>query len=304
MKTNNQALNGNRSNLEKHVLKHLAEKECFESYEEYLDYPERYLEKFIQENVERFCADIKPHKMYQDHLETLKRQIITASTEVTTKVAEKKGSASMWLTDMCENVGKLIVIDRDELHSIKEEHIEDWQFLKHMMATSLEEMIKDEKEIDVNSLRKTCTSILFQQLQGCWAQCPFCKAICTNTIPNHDGEHSVTFHRCVALAGWHSRGTDHFSINFCTTAVSSDHQFIPRWNENESIPYKTYRKAGDPYNKWNITPDGSVQRYWKWFICQFQEQLENKHEFKFVGDGAIPNEWKTYTKESALAELE
>uniref|UniRef100_A0A0E9XG92 Uncharacterized protein n=1 Tax=Anguilla anguilla TaxID=7936 RepID=A0A0E9XG92_ANGAN len=197
---------------------------------------------------------------------------------------------------MCENVGKLIVIDIDELHSIKEEHIEDWKFLKEMVATSLEETIKHEKEIDVDSLRKMCTSILLRQLQGCWAQCPFCKAVCTNTIPNHDGDHCVQFHRPGALSGSFWFNTDIFYINFCTTSVSSDALFM---SNGEWIPFKTYRNAGQPFNKWNITPDGSVQRYWKWFICTFQIPWEKKYKRRFE----MPAEWKKITKESALEEL-
>ncbi|KTF97354.1 hypothetical protein cypCar_00046428 [Cyprinus carpio] len=31
--------------------------------------------------------------------------------------------------------------------------------------------------------------------QCCWVQCPFCGATCTCSIENHDGDHSVPFHR-------------------------------------------------------------------------------------------------------------
>ncbi|XP_035283507.1 interferon-induced very large GTPase 1-like [Anguilla anguilla] len=279
LKSNNPAFNSNRSNLESHILKHLATVEDFSSFAEYIDFPKRYFERFIQEKINNFCSNTrKLHEMHEKNLGTLKNQILSASTGATREVEDKKGNASMWLDCFCDTLGEHMVINRNDLHTIENEDIEDWTFFKDVMAKSLDEILKDEKAIDMETLRKKPTEYLFNQLQGCWAQCPFCKAICTNTITNHDGEHSVTFHRCDALAGWHPRGTDHFSINFCTTAVSSDDRFFPRCNENESIPYKTYRNGGDPYNKWNITPDGSVQRYWKWFICPHQGGSDEEGE--------------------------
>ncbi|XP_030641480.1 interferon-induced very large GTPase 1-like [Chanos chanos] len=302
LKLNNQALSGNRSNLENHILKHLATQEDFSMYEEYIDYPKRYFERFIQEKVDEFCCDTKKlGTIHQESLETMKNQLLTASTDVTTEVDEKAGNASMWLDLFCRNVGHLITIMRNELHCIENEDIKDWQFFKEMMAKSLEEMIKDEK-MDVEALREKPTKILFQQVEGCWAQCPFCKAICTNTIPNHDKRHSVRFHRCEALAGYHYHNTDHFSVDFCTTSVNSDAKFFAR-KKDKWIPFKTYRDAGDPYDTWSITADGSEQRYWKWFICKFQSEWEQKYGYKFKDRGNIPDEWNSFTRESALEEL-
>ncbi|XP_030641483.1 interferon-induced very large GTPase 1-like [Chanos chanos] len=303
LKLNNQALSGNRSNLENHILKHLATQEDFSMYEEYIDYPKRYFERFIQEKVDEFCCDTKKlGTIHQESLETMKNQLLTASTDVTTEVDEKAGNASMWLDLFCRNVGHLITIMRNELHCIENEDIKDWQFFKEMMAKSLEEMVKDEK-MDVEALREKPTKILFQQVEGCWAQCPFCKAICTNTIPNHDKRHSVRFHRCEALAGYHYHNTDHFSVDFCTTSVNSDAKFFAR-KKDKWIPFKTYRDAGDPYDTWSITADGSEQRYWKWFICKFQSEWEQKYGYKFKDRGNIPDEWNSFTRESALEELQ
>lgn len=72
---------------------------------------------------------------------------------------------------------------------------------------------------------------------------------------------------------------------------------------DEWIPYKEYRKAGEPYNKWNITGDGSTQCYWKWFICKFQSEWENKYGKKFTDKGQIPPDWKTLKKDDVLKEL-
>ncbi|XP_076146432.1 interferon-induced very large GTPase 1-like [Alosa pseudoharengus] len=301
MASDHPALNGNRSNLENHILKHLAAQESFAMYEEYIDSPKKFFERFIRENVKEFCDTGKLDTFYQDNLKSMKNLILSASTVVTTEVVEKKGNTILWLDLFCRKVGEIIVIKRDELRSIENEEITDWSFLKDTIARSVEEIIKN-KKMDVTALREKPTTILCEQLQGCWAQCPFCKAICTNTIPNHDGDHSVKFHRSQALAGWHKVGTDNFVIDFCTTKVISDLNFIN--DDDETIPYKTYRKAGPPYNKWSITGDGITQCYWKWFICKFQSEMETKHKCRYTGHGKIPDEWEKHTKESALAELQ
>ncbi|XP_035280252.1 interferon-induced very large GTPase 1-like [Anguilla anguilla] len=303
LKSNNPAFNSNRSNLESHILKQLATVEDFSSFAEYIDFPKRYFERFIQEKINNFCSNTrKLHEMHEKNLETLKNLILSASTGATREVEDKKGNASMWLDCFCDTLGEHMVIKRNELRTIENEDIEEWQFFKDVMAKSLIEILKDEKAIDMATLRKKPTEYLFDQLQGCWAKCPFCKAVCTNTIPNHDGDHCVQFHRSKAISGRRWVDTDQFSLDFCTTAVSSDTLFRPKEN-GQWIPYKTYRNAGDPYNKWNITPDGSVQRYWKWFICKFQIPWEKKYKRRFIGKGEIPAEWKKITKESALEEL-
>nr|XP_023653234.1 interferon-induced very large GTPase 1-like [Paramormyrops kingsleyae] len=59
-----------------------------------------------------------------------------------------------------------------------------------------------------------------------WAQCPFCKAICTNTICDHSDDHTMQFHRSPALGNWHYHETDEFLIDFCSTKISSDDSFM------------------------------------------------------------------------------
>lgn len=177
----------------------------------------------------------------------------------------------MWLDLFCKEVGEVIVIRKADLCSIEKELINDWSFLKDMMARSLEDIIKDKKE-DMKILREKPTTILCQQLQGCWAQCPFCKAICTNTIPNHDGDHSVRFHRSKALSGYHWHDRDNFDIDFCTTSVISDASFKKK-EMDKFIPYQMYRTAGDPYNTWSITGDGNSQQSFASFVHSWRRNM-------------------------------
>lgn len=93
------------------------------------------------------------------------------------------------------------------------------------------------------------------------------------------------------------------SLEFCTTNVASHRTFYPH-DAEEPVPYKLYRSAGPKYANWRITPDVSKLAYWKWFVCRFQEQLEEHYELKFQNNGEIPNEWKTYSKEEAIQSLD
>ncbi|XP_050953048.1 interferon-induced very large GTPase 1-like [Labeo rohita] len=137
----------------------------------------------------------------------------------------------------------------------------------------------------------------------CWVQCPFCAAICTNTIENHDGDHSVPFHRNNGLNGWFYRGTTNLSICICTSAVASDRSFYPN-SSDDTVPWKEYRKGGPKYASWRITPDLSELPYWKWFVYRFQKDLENHYEKTYAGSGKIPDEWKKYSKEDAIDSLD
>ncbi len=48
--------------------------------------------------------------------------------------------------------------------------------------------------------------------QCCWVQCLFCGATCTNTIENHDGDHSVPLHRVPGISGLFYRGTRDLAV--------------------------------------------------------------------------------------------
>jgi hypothetical protein len=55
-----------------------------------------------------------------------------------------------------------------------------------------------------------------------FVQTQLCKAICTNTIPTHKGDHSVPVYHPKAVNGFTWYETDHFAIDCCTASVASD----------------------------------------------------------------------------------
>ncbi len=189
--------------------------------------------------------------------------------------------------------------------------ITNFDFLEKTLSENLKVIIsnlqngfKSINDMKMDKCRKKPDELLIDHLcQCCWAQCPFCKAICTNTIENHHGEHSVPFHRNIGLNGWFYRGTTNLSISICTSAVASDQSFYPDSSEN-TVPWKEYRKGGAEYANWSITPDLSELPYWKWFVCRFQKDLEKHYNKTFEGQGVIPNEWREHSKDKAIQSLD
>ncbi|XP_059583852.1 interferon-induced very large GTPase 1 [Alligator mississippiensis] len=308
MKSNHPAFNGNRSKLETHILIYLAEEENFEKYRQYIHFPRDFLEGFIKKCIEDYCLDNRSRRLKNflnaslDFFQTLLLSAIYSSTRA---VKDKNGNVSLWLDEFCSTLGDNLDLPRSELKSIEHQEIKDIEFLKEAVSQAFAPVIENlRQEFAATNMEQFTLKphqILVDQFSGCWEQCPFCKALCTNTIPGHDGDHSVRFHRPQALNGVQWDGTDHLVIDICSSLVASDCFMV--LHGNQQIKYKNYRKAGPAYANWSITPDKSTQAYWKWFVCHFRSILEEDYCAKFEGKGAIPPAWEAFTKEAVISEL-
>ncbi|XP_041521987.1 interferon-induced very large GTPase 1-like [Microtus oregoni] len=299
--------NGNRANLEKHVLISLAEEENFDKYWQYIHHPESFFRDYIRDHIRRHCSEKEGEKIktfLEIILGDIKNAILSAIYK-TTEVANDRGTASRWLDLFCDHLGSNLIFPRRDLISIEHLELNDTEFLKQTVSAELvpkmEKVKKDCSKKPIDELVPDIEKILSEHLCGCWKQCPFCKAVCTNTIPEHDGDHSVPFHRPQAVNGWRHYKTDYFAIDCCTTSVASNNTFT--LNGIQWFPHKKYREAGGDFATWSITPDSSAQPYWKWFVCHFRSQLEKKYEKKFTNLGTIPDSWTKITKEEVLDDL-
>ncbi|XP_050988544.1 interferon-induced very large GTPase 1 isoform X1 [Labeo rohita] len=311
MRSDIEALCENRQNLEKHILKFLAEREDFKHYMKYIHNPRAYFKLFIKNEVKRYFTkqNQKIVNIFKENLKQKVQIVSNAMKAATVEVKSKRGDGNMWfrcftttLTDELKFTGNSCV----DLSEIK-----DLDFLEKLLRDSLKEKMinlqnsfKSINDIKMENCRKGPDEILIEHFcQCCWVQCPFCKAICTNTMEDHPGDHSVPFHRNIGLNGWSYRRTTNLAVEICTTAVVSDRYFYPN-SRDDAVPWKEYRKGGWNYANWSITPDFCDLLYWKWFVCRFQKDLEWYYNKTFQGDGEIPDEWKMYTKEEALESLE
>ncbi|KAI1241353.1 hypothetical protein IHE44_0009836, partial [Lamprotornis superbus] len=205
-----------------------------------------------------------------------------------------------------EQLTEVINLPRSELKGIEHQEVTDIEFLSSAMAKPLAAMKDKVKEefpgADLSSFSRQPHTILAEHFSGCWEQCPFCGAVCTNTIWNHDGDHQLVFHRPRALMGTTWEGTNHLVIDICSSLVTTNRKF--RFDNSKWIPYKTYWDAGPPFSTWRILPDSSMQAYWKWFVSRFRTQLEDLYNGKFQDRGEIPGAWQRITKQEALSELD
>ncbi|KTF92151.1 hypothetical protein cypCar_00048315 [Cyprinus carpio] len=292
MRSNCESLNGNRSNLEKHILKILAEEENFEKFKTYIHNPKEHFKSFIRDEVSRYINDnftisVLP-KMKAD-LRQKDNQIIEAVQRASERVGKNSRDADRWLMIFTLNLSDVLIFSENDLKGVSRDDV-DVEHLAKVIRKQLPSIISEiSNEFSTESFRQKLDNkdrpdeILYEHLcQCCWVQCPFCKAICTNTAEDHDPQsHSVPFHRPEGLNGWHYTGTKNLCADFCTTLVTSTKSFRPSHESEKLIPYKDYKSAGGIYAEWSITPDLTELSYWKRFVCRFQEELEEYYEKKF-----------------------
>ncbi|XP_030610082.1 interferon-induced very large GTPase 1-like [Archocentrus centrarchus] len=310
MRCNLPAFSENRLNLEKYLLKSLAEKEDFDDFRTYIRNPRRKTEAFIKAEVEKYI--FKDHKdkavnILQKNVEDINKLVEQALFTATKKVKTQSGDINMWLQEFS-------ILLKDELTfdtPICSENFSDTNFVQFFTEEikkgfrSITEQMKSLSLDKLKESRQKPEEILIEQLcKCCWVTCPFCAAVCTNTIEDHSpDDHAVPFHRAAGINGMHWKDTVEFDIDFCTTNVASDFMFNSCHAPEEWFPYKEYRKAGPKYANWKITPDESKLAYWKWFACTFKEQLEKHYNLTFEGRGEIPSDWKDITKKEAIKSL-
>uniref|UniRef100_A0A8C4X3K7 Interferon-induced very large GTPase 1-like n=1 Tax=Erpetoichthys calabaricus TaxID=27687 RepID=A0A8C4X3K7_ERPCA len=317
MRQNCPQLKESKINLEYHLLKDMAEKEDFSRFWEYIKAPKYFFKNYIKTCVYNYCRDnklIKP--LSEKRLEELKSIVLTAISKATTTALKsltnnknpQKSKLSKWLDVFCEELEKCLKLPRNTLTHMEDEEISDMDLLQESLtkalATSVENISKKFASaalVDLRNAKQQPEDSLFTLLSGCWEQCPFCGAICTNSIEGHSGDHSVPFHRPEGVYGWLWYKTDHFVIDICTSSVASDCYIV--LSDTHRVPYKLYRKAGPKYERWRILPDDSELKYWKWFVCRFQKELEDKYQRKFEGRGKIPYQWKQIKKTEIFDEL-
>ncbi|XP_047426859.1 interferon-induced very large GTPase 1-like isoform X2 [Mugil cephalus] len=309
MKCSFPAFNGNRLDLEKHVLKSLAEKEKFDDFINYIRHPRRQVEAFIKEEVKKYIFrehSGKAQNILKKNVHDISQLVRKALFEATTKVKTQGGGTEMWVKEFSSYLKDELPLDTICCQNFSD--INNFDFLKEEIEKGLVNIIEEMNHLSLDKMKEfrlRPDQILIDQLcKCCWVKCPFCAAVCTNTLEDHSPEdHSVPFHRSSAVNGVHYRHTDIMDVDFCTTNVASDMRFYPNETEN-TIPYKQYRTAGPRFANWRITPDESKLKYWTWFVCRFQKDLEDYYKLKFKDIGEIPSEWRTHTKEEAIQSLD
>uniref|UniRef100_A0A673N418 Interferon-induced very large GTPase 1-like n=1 Tax=Sinocyclocheilus rhinocerous TaxID=307959 RepID=A0A673N418_9TELE len=314
MRSNCPSLNGNRSNLDKHILKTLAEEKDFEKYISYIHNPRNHFKSFIRGEVSRYINDkfndsVLP-KM-KENIELLQQKIMRAAHESTKHVQENRGDAGLWLKRFTQQLSDELIFSEKDLSGVEHDDVDDFKLLGDVIREELTAVMSDiSRRFNTKTFAKKLDCkfrpdklLIDHFCKVCWVQCPFCKATCTNTIENHGGDHNVPFHRVTGLNGWIYHKTTNLAISVCTSAVASNRSFYPT-DSNDAVLWKEYRTAGERFANWSITSDLSELPYWKWFVCRFQKDLEKYYSNTFEGMGKIPEEWNNYTEQDAFDSLD
>ncbi|XP_035852365.1 interferon-induced very large GTPase 1-like [Sander lucioperca] len=310
MKCTFPAFSGNRLNLEKHLLKSLAEKEDFDGFITYIRHPRNQAEAFIKDEVKKYIFKdnkVKARNILKKNVEDIKNLLSRALFTATEKVKKQRGDPDMWVKEFSSSLKDQLTFNTFCCQNFSD--INNFDFLKEETEKGLVSVIEEVSSLSLDKMeefRMKPDQILIDQLCNCcWVTCPFCAAVCTNTLKDHSpDDHSVPFHRSAAVNGFHFRNTEILSVDFCTTDVACDGSFYPDGDSEELIPFKQYRTAGPRYANWRITPDESKLKYWTWFVCRFQKKLEDHYGLKFQDQGEIPSEWKTHSKKEAIKSLD
>uniref|UniRef100_A0A672KGL9 Interferon-induced very large GTPase 1-like n=1 Tax=Sinocyclocheilus grahami TaxID=75366 RepID=A0A672KGL9_SINGR len=311
MRSNCESLNGSRSNLEKHILKTLAEEEDFNKYMNYIHNPRDHFKSFIRDEVSQYITDkfsVSVLPKMEENIKLLQQKIMKAAHESTEHVHMNRGDAGLWLKSFRQQLSDVLIFSEKDLSGVKHDDVDDFNLLEDVIRQELTYIMSDISSrfntetfpVKLDYKLRPDELLIDHFCQCCWVQCLFCKAICTNDTKNHDGDHSVPLHRVIGIDGKYFTDTGNLCANICTDLVASDLNFK---SPNGWLNLKDYRRAGGVYADWSITPDLSELPYWKWFVCRFQKNLEKYYNKTFDGEGRIPYEWRAYSKRYAIDSL-
>ncbi|KAI4895532.1 hypothetical protein NFI96_032703, partial [Prochilodus magdalenae] len=205
MRRNYPAFNGNRSNLEKHILLDLAEDENFERFITYIQNPKKHFSDFIKIKFKQEMLEGRNPRILEILKNALKMKqssVFSAIQKATQETKQNRGGVHEWLERFSLELQSEMRFTLKDLVGAQYQEITHTDFFSKVMNKTLQSVFDDLTSSfnDISSVRmdmfrqKRPEDILMKQLCGCWVQCPFCKAICTNTIEGHDGDHSVPFH--------------------------------------------------------------------------------------------------------------
>ncbi|XP_042601543.1 interferon-induced very large GTPase 1-like [Cyprinus carpio] len=301
IKLNCKSLNGNRLNLEIHILRRLGEQENFSAYIDYINHPREHFESVIRDEVSqymthRFSVSVLP--TMQKNIELMQKRIIDAVHKSTEQVQTNSGNVDLWLKTFTQELSDVLIFSEKDLNGVKHDDVDDFNLLKEVITTKLPAIMPDtSKEFNTDAFYKKLDlkdrpdEILIDQFcQCCWVQCPFCKATCTQT-ENHDGDHCVLSHRITGISGHCYEGTKNLCRILCWAASKKCKKNI-----------RIAREVCD--DRFLIVPEYATypkRIYWKWFVCKFQKDLEEYYDKSFKG--RIPSNWRLHTKNDAINSL-
>ncbi|XP_050958098.1 interferon-induced very large GTPase 1-like, partial [Labeo rohita] len=122
MRLNCESLNGNRSKLEKHILKTLAEQEDFNKYMDYVHKNKDHFKSFIRDEVSQYITDkfsVSVFPKMKKNIKLLQQKIMKAAHESTKHVQVISGDVGLWLKSFTQQLSDVLIFSEKDLSGVK-----------------------------------------------------------------------------------------------------------------------------------------------------------------------------------------
>ena len=280
------------------VLIELGKEHNFEPYVAYLENPVKFLKHKLIESVENYCLNKKTtsiNSILEYKTKMIKEKLFAAisrASKLTRSGSEKLTFLIQRFVESCSTPE--ITKEMFAVAAIIED-LKDIDVFEAKLRIGVEELLKSlvKRGVDQATIRKWNPSPqdCFTSMFGCQSCCPFCKALCDQTVENHVGSHSTRIHRPKGLTGYRGTETKILDHTICTTDVAGEGTFKNLATPGERHPHKNYQSVNDFYASWVIPPDPSFEAstYWQWFMATFSKELAKHYK---ANKPNIPSAWK------------
>uniref|UniRef100_A0A8C1VCZ9 VLIG-type G domain-containing protein n=1 Tax=Cyprinus carpio TaxID=7962 RepID=A0A8C1VCZ9_CYPCA len=152
MRSNCDSLNGNRSNLEKHILKTLPKEEDFNKYMNYIHNPRDHIKRFIRDEVSQYITDqfsVSVLPKMKKNIKLMQQKIMRAAhqstervqehrgDESTEHVQEHRGDAGLWLKSFTQQLSDDLIFSEKDLSGVRHDDVEDFNLLEDVIRQEL-----------------------------------------------------------------------------------------------------------------------------------------------------------------------
>ena len=294
------------------VLIELGEKNSFSYYIDYLRNPVKFLKEKLQDSIEKYCTvrrtDFSVQILLEKEIEKMKDKIFSAISTANKKVSEDSKEIYAWIDEFVENCSTLAITKDMFFVATIDEHLKEFEIFEDQIETSLRQVFQQilDRGVTATVLREwhpTPFDKLVDLMFGCDKCCPFCRALCDQTLKNHENQHSIRIHRPQGITGYRYEGSNILVAKICSTNVAGTSKFRNHHTSNEWHPYKNYQTVNDYYKSWSIAPDSSFEAssYWKWFMATYASELAKHYQTKTPD---IPLAWKKISFEEAKNQIQ
>ncbi|KAJ8050467.1 Interferon-induced very large GTPase 1 [Holothuria leucospilota] len=300
------------------VLVDICERDSYQDAVDFLNDFEEYSKRWILQYVVRNCnqmGDSLLKTTVDKCIANIKHATLYCVVKADEVLDHTTPDLSKWLDTFSDTLYQKIAITCEETEIakvkkyLKVSNMKTFSTECSKLLQGLDEILKKTTELPtpgnmkqtqqwlLNALPKQIHLEIFESFKGCTEQCPFCGAVCEETLSGHP-KHVVNLHFPKGIHGMHWLGTKKLAAEMCTSSIESDILYrTPPWVENpEFRPFKNYTVD---YGNWYIQgiQDDKPIDYWKYIFATFNELFAERYS---VLRADIPVEWTHITKQAAL----